>query len=168
MLIQAPFCFFCIAQAWLSFATVIIGDPSSILLFLMHSIDLALFLNSPCCIFELCSANFMHCTVLLLTINSHYRPFKLDSSLFMHSSDLARIRNPHFCRLHLYSSVFMHCIDHPLTLNSHHCVSECFCFYAFYKSCSSQQSLLLIQAPFYYVYAFHRSACHSQQSLLRI
>ena len=132
----------------------------------MHSIGLTLFLNSNCCKFELCSANFIHCTVLLLTTNGRYRPFKLVSSLFMHSSDLDRILNRHFCKSELYSSIFMHCIGFPLlsAVITDHLSSSI----SFDKSCSccSQQSLLYIRAPFCYIYAFHRPTSHS--SFLRI
>ena len=129
----------------------------------MHYTDVAFFLNSHCCTFEFYSAIFILCTVLLLIINSHYRPLTLDSSLFMYSLHIEYILHHHFCILGLYSLVFMHYIDLPLTLNSHYCASEFFCFYAFYKSCScSQQSLLHIQAPFCYLYAFQRFASHSQ------
>ena len=163
--------FLCNQQTFLSLSTVIIAFPSSTMLFLMHSTDLASTLKS-----HFCSSN-LHCarfwigqTLFFLStvINAH-----LCSYLFVIciSQILLTFSTRQFCKLEFYFSVFMHCIALPLTLNSHYCASGFvwFLLVSFCKSCSrSQQSLLLIQAPFYYIYAFHGSASHSRQSLSHI
>ena len=135
----------------------------------MHSTDLASTLKS-----HFYSSN-LHCahfwigqTLFFLStvINAHVCSYLFVICI---SQILLAFSTHQFCKLEFYFSVFMHYIALPLTLNSLYCASGFFCFYPFCKSCSrSQWSLLLIQAPFRYIYVFHRSASHSRQSLSHI
>ena len=120
--------FLCNEQTFLSLSTVIIALPSSTMLFLMHSTDLASSLKSHLC------SSYLHCArfwigqtlfFLSIVINAH-----LCSCLFVIciSQILLAFSIRQFCKLEFYFSVFMHYIALPLTLNSHYCASGFFCF----------------------------------------
>ena len=121
-------------QTLLSLSTLIIALPSSTMLFLMHSTDLASSLKSHFC------SSYFHCArfwigqtlFFLSTVINTY----LCSYLFIIciSQILLAFSTRQFCKLEFYFSVFMHCIALPLTLNSHYCTSGFFC-----KSCSRSQ-----------------------------